>query len=192
MTNTKKNNPFTKIAISLLIFTFLFYLITAKPVEKFGWNQNNEISQIQEMNKRNLSLNKQATVIPEKFVAIETRTKGIYKYVERMPKFINCEYMLEADGFLCTQKYILQYAQKFELPKDKTLSTDYAVLMKFIVNKKGYVKEVEILNKEPNKLNALAIAHIKKMPKFARPGFQDDKPVKVQYVIRIKLKKTKH
>lgn len=188
MSNSKKNKNFTKIAIGLIVTTFVFYLFTAKPSENFAWNKNIETTVIQEMNRMNESLNAKATILPEKFIPIETNIKGIYTYVENMPKFINCEYMLEAEGFICTKKYILNYAKKIEFPKGKNIEKEYAVFVRFIVNKKGYVKNVEILNEEPNDLNKIVKAHIKKMPKFAKPGFQDNKPVKVQYVIPVTLK----
>lgn len=192
MIRSEKYKNFTTVAIGLLMLTFVFYLFTAKPSETFGLNENNEIADIHKMNAKNHALNQAAIIIPEKFVAIESNTKGVYKFVEKMPKFINCEYMHEAEGFICTKRYILNYAEKVQLPKSIKLENDYTVYVKFIVNEKTYIKDVEILNSKPNKLNRIVIDHIKKMPKFAKAGYQNNEAVKVQFIIPVTIKQNKN
>ena len=61
------------------------------------------------------------------------------------------------------------------------------VYVKFIVDKRGKVRDVEIAKGADPILNQEALRVVNKLPDFT-PGMQDGKPVKVQYVVPLNFK----
>lgn len=189
MSNSNKN--ITTIGIGILLISFFIYLLTANPNRNANSKRNNEIAAIQKMNELNKDLNEKATQIPKEFKAIETNKKGIYSYVEQMPKFINCEYMLEEEGFLCTKRYISKYINELKFPIDKAPTTTYFAFARIVVNKKGYIQNIRIQNSSHPELDSFMKKHIKKMPKFAKVGYHKNKKVLVEFALPITIKPPK-
>ena len=61
------------------------------------------------------------------------------------------------------------------------------VLITFVIDKKGKVKDVEIIRGVERSLDKEAKRVIESLPKFA-PGKQRGKPVQVQFTVPIKFK----
>lgn len=188
---SKSGKNITTTGIAILIISFLIYLLTTNTNKQAIQKKNNEIANIQKMNELNKVLNDKATQIPKEFKAIETSKKGIYSYVEQMPKYINCEYLLEEEGFLCTKRYISNYVQQLTFPKEERPTTTYKAYLRFVVNKKGFIRHIDILESTHPALDKFMKTHIKKMPKFAKVGYHKNKKVQVEFSLPITIKPSK-
>ncbi|HCS22044.1 MAG TPA: energy transducer TonB [Bacteroidetes bacterium] len=61
------------------------------------------------------------------------------------------------------------------------------VMVQFVVDKTGAIRDVKVVNKVHPSLAKAAIKVVKKMPKWT-PGSQDGKPVNVRFVMPITFK----
>ena len=99
-----------------------------------------------------------------------------FKVVEEMPQFPGGD------------KALMNYLAKTDYPRilqDNGIVGD--VWVKFVVNKKGKVADVSIERGIDPLLDEAALKQVRLMPKW-KPGKQRGKPVKVQYIVRIKFK----
>ncbi|MFT4645060.1 MAG: protein TonB [Planctomycetota bacterium] len=115
----------------------------------------------------------------------------IFTVVESMPVFSKKCVLYSGDRQnQCTIKAIQNYSAGVDYPQ-KAINADAEgkVYIRFVVQKNGKVKDVRLLRSSGYEiLDDVAFKHIKKMPKFAKPGYQRGKPVKVQYNIPIIFK----
>lgn len=190
MSKKINSKDFTGYFIGVLIFGFVFYLSFANPINFFGFNKNSDLISIEESHKKNIVLNKKAIIKPQEFKAQLSSINGVYKLVEKMPRFKSCEYITEAKGAYCTKIQIQNYIKKLKLPKEKTLYKEEKIFASFVVDEYAFIGHVKILSGNDSVLNNLVIAHIKKMPKFAKAGSHQNKEVKVQYVVPIVFNKS--
>lgn len=125
--------------------------------------------------------------VPEEEEEVVEET--IFTVVEDMPKFKGCESMSGAAATQCTMKKIQEYAYKVDYPQI-AIDNDIEgkVYISFVVGKDGKVTDVKLLRGVDKLLDNAAMKHIKSMPKFASPGKQRGKAVKVKYNIPIVFK----
>lgn len=117
-------------------------------------------------------------VIEDKFFVI----------VEEMPKFRGCESLNGVEATICTYQKIQHYAKGLDIPEivyDNDLGG--TVHVRFLVGKKGKIKQVEIARGANKELDKAVLNHFKKLPNFASAGLQRGKEVDVQYIIPIKV-----
>ena len=123
---------------------------------------------------------------PEEEPEEEVKEEKIFLVVEDMPKFKGCENLSGEAAKACTGNKIREFAAKVEFP-DAALSNDIEgkVYVSFVVGKDGKITDVELLRGVHKLLDNAALRHIKNMPKFASPGKQRGKSVRVKYQIPI-------
>jgi protein TonB len=100
----------------------------------------------------------------------------IFTIVEKMPEF--------EGGDRSRLKY-LRDNLKYPLI-DKAAGIEGTVYMRFLVNKKGKIKDIEILRGVSETIDKEAIRVVKNMPDW-KPGEQRGKPVNVSYNFNIKF-----
>lgn len=125
-------------------------------------------------------------VIEEEEEVVE---QEIFTVVEDMPKFKGCENLSGDKAAQCTMKKIQEYTAKVDYPQI-AIDNDIEgkVYISFVVDKDGSVKDVTLLRGVDKLLDNAAMKHIKGLPKFASPGKQRGKSVKVKYNIPIVFK----
>ena len=101
----------------------------------------------------------------------------IFRVVEQMPKFPG------GDEALLT--YITNNVRYPQIAKE--YGVQGTVYITFVIDKKGKVKDVEIIRGVERSLDKEAKRVIESLPKFA-PGKQRGKPVQVQFTVPIKFK----
>lgn len=98
----------------------------------------------------------------------------IYKKAEVMPEYPG------------GQAELMAFLGTVEFPKD---AAEGAVFVSFVIEKDGSVSNVIAAKSSGvDVLDETAIAHVRKMPKW-KPGYEDGKAVRVQYVVPFKFKK---
>ncbi|CAM1359293.1 Protein TonB [Tenacibaculum sediminilitoris] len=112
------------------------------------------------------------------------------KNVQNAPVFKGCEGLSEEENIKCFERKIQQHIQrnfKLELAQEVGLSSGkYKILTQFIIDKNGEVIDVKIraphseLEKETKRV-------VGKIPNFT-PGKQNNKRVKVRYILPITFK----
>lgn len=97
----------------------------------------------------------------------------IFKTVEDMPEYPG------------GQSELMAYMGSVEFPKD---AKEGAVFVSFVIEPDGSVSNVTAAKSSGiDVLDETAIAHVRKMPNW-KPGYQDGKAVRVQYVVPFKFK----
>lgn len=98
----------------------------------------------------------------------------IYKKAEVMPEYPG------------GQAELMAFLGNVEFPND---AAEGAVYVSFVIEKDGTVSNVTAAKSSGvDVLDETAIAHVRKMPKW-KPGSNEGKPVRVQYVVPFKFKK---
>ena len=119
----------------------------------------------------------------------EVVEQEIFTVVEDMPKYKGCEGMSGAAASACTMQKIQGYTARVDYPQiavDNDI--EGKVYISFVVNHKGEVSDVTLLRGVDKLIDNAAMKHIRNMPKFASPGKQRGKAVKVKYNIPIVFK----
>ena len=101
------------------------------------------------------------------------------------PAFTMVEEMPEYAG---GQTALLQYLASINYPKEAQ-ENDISgnVYVKFIIEKDGAVSSVEVAKSSGSELlDSVSVAHVQQMPAW-KPGRQNAKPVRVQYIVPIKF-----
>ena len=162
--------------IKALIIGFTIYFVFGKP---FDFNfLNNEKTEDTEVD-----------FYDDTETDVKNNEEEIFTVVEFMPVFKGCESLKGDDATQCTIQKIQAYTSKVDYPQiaiDNYI--EGKVYIRFVIDTKGNVFEVKLLRGVDKLLDNAALNHIKKMPKFAKPGFQNGKAVKVQYNIPIVFK----
>lgn len=117
-------------------------------------------------------------------LSLNAQEKKINTKVEQMPKLKSCKKLKDKEAEKCTQEGIHEFIVKNFTYPIEAIDKDIEgkVYVRFIVDQKGNVTDVDIAKGADKLLNDAAIKLIEKLPKFI-PGKQDGKTVKVQYVI---------
>ncbi|MFT6849595.1 MAG: TonB family protein [Sphingobacteriales bacterium] len=103
------------------------------------------------------------------------RPDSIYQVAEQMPEF--------EGGFDALVKFI---GKELVYPQEaKKGSIEGKVFIQFVVDQNGSVSNVEILKGVEASIDNEAVRVVQALPKYAKPGFQNGKPVKVQFVLPI-------
>lgn len=99
----------------------------------------------------------------------------IFQIVEQQPEFPGGE------------KELLKYLQGIKYPEiARENDIEGSVYIRFVVERNGEVSNVEVAKGADKILNEAALAHVKKMPPW-KPGKQNGKEVRVQYIVPIKF-----
>ena len=109
-------------------------------------------------------------------------------FVKNMPYFEECKSQNNMEKNKCTRKLINKYiSENFVIPekaiKKKIAGTSY---VKFIVNKKGEVTNIEVIKSAHKILNHPCIKAVQAIPNLI-PGKQLGKEVPVMYQVPIKV-----
>jgi TonB family protein len=171
------NNIIKGILIGMTLFIIIWQC------SNFKTNNNKPETQIIENN------NHQEEVKRPELIACYEPKDEIFTWVEKMPKYAGCEILDEKLANDCTIKNIQRYTAQVAYPAEAIdMYIEGKVYIRFVVDPKGLVTEVELLSGVNKYLDHAALNHIKKMPKFVSPGYQRGKTVKVQYIIPINFK----
>lgn len=122
--------------------------------------------------------------VPEEIIEEEVVEQEIFTVVEDMPKFKGCEGMKGEAAIQCTNGKLQEYLYKVDYPQiavDNDI--EGKVYISFVVGKDGKVEDVTLLRGADKLIDNAALKHVKNMPKFASPGKQRGKAVKVKYSV---------
>ncbi len=120
-------------------------------------------------------------------------TEEIFKVVEEMPRFPGCEDLATIDEKkACADRKLLEFIYKnIEYPPiARENNIEGTVVVRFVVDKDGRVKNPEIVRDIGGGCGEEAARVIKKMNELAEPwspGKQRGRPVKVYYIMPVKF-----
>ena len=126
-------------------------------------------------------------IIEDKGDDIEVKEKD-FVIVEDMPMFKGCEGSSKEEIEACTLDKIQRYIARMDVPQiiiERELGGQ--VHVKFVVAETGEVEDVEVLIGANSLLDKAVVNRVKSMPKFASPGRQRGKEVRVQYIIPVNI-----
>jgi periplasmic protein TonB len=127
--------------------------------------------------------------VPEVIKKEEVVEQEIFTVVEDMPRFPGCENKpTKAEKEQCAQMELMKYLAKIQYPpmaRDNDI--EGKVFVRFVIDEKGKVTNVEIARGADKLLDQAALKHVQAMPDWI-PGKQRGKAVKVQYVVPINFK----
>jgi len=186
---SKKKN-LTNYFIAFLLLSFTFYLYNANSSTFFEPRKDERIEIFKKYNKLNEKNNKNALIKgtkKEKLHYVVSDADGVYLEVNQMPRYASCEYLNEANAQICTKQNINHFKNEIE----ESLSVydsvkDWTILLSFVVNEYGYVKSVTAISSGFEEFTDIAMEELKKMPKFAKPGYFGNEAVKVKYIVQLK------
>lgn len=110
-------------------------------------------------------------------------------FVKDMPYYDDCKDLVGRERNVCTANKISELVKEnFKLPSSINKRLDCTIRIKFVVNRKGKITNVELIEGcDLKKINTAALKAVKKLPKL-NPGFQLGKPVPLLYTIPLKIK----
>ena len=115
----------------------------------------------------------------------------IFKIVESMPRFPGCEQKAIGKKELnkCAKEEMLKFVYKnLKYPKiAKENGVEGKVIVKFVVNKKGMIRNAQIIRDLGAGCGIEALRVVNTMPRWI-PGTQRGNPVSVQYVLPVSFK----
>lgn len=114
-------------------------------------------------------------LIPVNIIKSNVTDADVYEVVENMPEFPN-------GGMAALMKYLTDNIRYPEAAKKAGIQG--RVIVQFVVDKDGSIKNVRTLRGVNSDLDAEAIRVIQSMPKW-KPGTQKGEPVKVKYTIPV-------
>jgi periplasmic protein TonB len=127
--------------------------------------------------------------VPEVIEKEVVKEQEIFTVVEDMPRFPGCENKPnKAEKEQCAQTELMKYLAKIQYPpmaRDNDI--EGKVFVRFVIDEKGKVTNVEIARGADKLLDQAALKHVQAMPDWI-PGKQRGKNVKVQYVVPINFK----
>lgn len=130
--------------------------------------------------------------VPEIIEEEEVEEQTIFTVVEDMPKFKGCENLKGAAAEKCTMDAIMKHAALKGAEEYPAIAIDNdiegKVYVSFVVDKDGSIKDVTLMRGADKLLDKAAIKVVESIPKFASPGKQRGKSVKVKYIIPIVFK----
>jgi len=177
---SKDNNKIGTL-LTLLIIAIIIYFFIAKP-DFFPFSKKTEDSS---------KIENAQQQIPEDEIGTygDQSLHKIYTVAEEMPIFKSCEHLEAKEAENCTNKAIQQFIAQVDYPQT-AIDNDVQgkVYVRFLIDQTGNVTEISIAKGVDALIDNVALEHIKKMPTFAKPGFQDGKPVIVQYIVPINFR----
>jgi TonB family protein len=116
----------------------------------------------------------------------------IYKKVDQMPVFGDCDHLSGDDVQLCSQKSLLTFIYKnVEYPQAaKEAGQEGTAIVQFVVDRNGKVTDPQALKGKTTEyaaLNEEALRVLRMLPDF-KPGMHEGEAVSVQMVMPIKFK----
>lgn len=114
-------------------------------------------------------------LIPVNIIKSNVTDADVYEVVENMPEFPN-------GGMAALMKYLTDNIRYPEAAKKAGIQG--RVIVQFVVDKDGSIKNVRTLRGVNSDLDAEAIRVIQSMPKW-KPGTQKGEPVKVKYTVPV-------
>jgi TonB family protein len=107
-------------------------------------------------------------------------------YNEAGNEIMYTPFMQAPDG---VDGYMAIAAQTAKYPKKSIKkNVEGRVLVKFVINKKGDVADVEVVESVHPKLDKEAVRVVENLPRCKSPAMRDDEPIKVYYTLPIKFK----
>lgn len=178
MLTMMKSKSISKIKIALVIPVILVALfLFVNPVEMVKANENSIYSNEFTMKQDTIDI-KDVEVIQYGEYTITIAKGEIFIEVEDMPKFKG----QEADEFRIFIAENLKYPEEARKNKEEG-----RVFVSFIVNREGYVQDVEVARGVSPSLDKEALRVIKSSPKW-EPGYQNGKAVNVKFTFPIVFK----
>ncbi|CAL2089670.1 energy transducer TonB [Tenacibaculum sp. 190524A05c] len=108
-------------------------------------------------------------------------------FVQKAPVFKGCEGLSEVENRKCFEKKMKRLVRRHfnaDLANELGLSSGKkSIYTQFVIDKNGNVVDIRVKAPHP-RLMKEASRIVKKIPKF-KPGIQNDKPVKVKYMLPI-------
>ena len=99
-------------------------------------------------------------------------------YINSTDTIVPDKYAMYPDGM---QGVINHVSKNLNYPRNAlSKRIQGSVILKFVVEKDGSIKEIEILQSADQELNTEAIRVLKKLKTWV-PGYKDEKPVRVSY-----------
>lgn len=114
-------------------------------------------------------------LIPVNIIKSNVTDADVYEVVENMPEFPN-------GGMAALMKYLTDNIRYPEAAKKAGIQG--RVIVQFVVDKDGSIKNVSTMRGVNSDLDAEAIRVIQSMPKW-KPGTQKGEPVKVKYTVPV-------
>ena len=114
------------------------------------------------------------TIAEEMEMPVDVEADKVFKVVERMPEFHGGEKEL--------QRFIQENMRYPAMEKSNDIQG--RVYLKFIVNKDGSLSDITVMKSVSPGLDKEAVRLAKSFPPF-KPGMQQGKPVKVEYILPI-------
>jgi protein TonB len=114
-----------------------------------------------------------------------------FAVVESFPVYQGCDENAPKDSiFACMNTSIMSFiAANFSYPTEaRKNKIEGRVFVNFIIEKDGSISNVEIARSAHKLLDDEAERVIKKLPRFAKPAYDDGKPVRMQYTVPINAK----
>ncbi|MCW5908392.1 MAG: energy transducer TonB [Chitinophagales bacterium] len=104
----------------------------------------------------------------------------VFTFVEQMPEF--------AGGDAALVTFIGENIRYPQLERDNNI--EGKVFIRFVVMEDGSVDSVEVIRSVSPGIDAEALRVVRMLPKFAKPGYQQGKAVKVYYTLPISFNLT--
>jgi|LGOV01.1.fsa_nt_gb protein TonB len=119
----------------------------------------------------------------------EEEEEEVYNFqiVESQPVFPGCEnFTNKQSRYMCFQKEIMNHVKKnFKYPESaREMGVQGRVIVKFVIAKDGYIKDVSILRGIDKTLDKEAMRIVNKLPRMT-PAEQRGRPVPVSFMLPI-------
>jgi len=124
------------------------------------------------------------------FSQIKKQVKKKFTGVEQMPKFPGCESISsEGESKACAQRKMLAFIYSdIRYPADaRERGIEGTAIIRYVIDRDGSIIKVETVRGISQTIEAECLRLVNSMPDW-NPGYQDGKPVKVQYNLPIKFK----
>jgi len=178
MLTMMKSKSISKIKIALVIPVVLVALfLFIKPVELVRANDFSK-STPDLVSKQDTVKKGNVTIIQDGEYTIKITEDDTYNEVDKMPTFNG----QEADAFRTFIMQNLKYPEEAQKNKEEG-----RVFVAFVVNKNGYVQDVEVVRGVSASLDKEAVRVVKSSPKW-EPGYENDQVVNVRYTFPITFK----
>lgn len=134
--------------------------------------------------------NIQTELLYEAGELISPLTDTTMKIVEIMPRFLGCEDMEGSDSIKkkCADQKMLEYIfKRLKYPKKaRKQEIEGTAIIRFVIEKDGTINDIKVLRGLSKEIKEVCYNLVSQMPKW-RPGYQNGKPVRVQFNLPIKF-----
>lgn len=155
--------------------TFILFLALCGPLLGFGQSTLQVPTNTAAPDNNNKSTGDEPAAVDN--TPVEPAPSPVFTVVESMPEF--------PGGQAALMKYL---SSNIRYPQDaREMGIEGKVYLSFVVDKEGYVKNVEIRRGVYTSMDMEAVRVVKAMPRW-KPGTQDGKPVNVLFNLPINFK----